>query len=91
MADTKRTLTALQALFANNVIGETSPQDLRDFMVSVYPGSDVTSEEGVWMIKAAGGAITIEKIDTDIIKDKAITIDKLSQDLQDKLAIISSE
>lgn len=37
MSDTVRTLTALQTLLANNTSGDISPQDIRDFLVSVYP------------------------------------------------------
>ena len=37
MADTKRTRAALLALAADNVIGNMSLQDLRDFMVTVMP------------------------------------------------------
>jgi len=36
MADTPRSLAALQALLADNVSGDISPQDVRDFLVSVY-------------------------------------------------------
>lgn len=36
MADVKKSLSALQALFADNLIGNISAQDLRDFLVSVY-------------------------------------------------------
>lgn len=35
MPDTVRSLAALQALFADNTNGDISPQDLRDFLVSV--------------------------------------------------------
>jgi hypothetical protein len=35
MADTQRTRAALQALLADNVTGQISPQDLRDFLVTV--------------------------------------------------------
>ena len=35
MADTQRTRAALLALFADNVTGQISPQDLRDFQVSI--------------------------------------------------------
>ena len=35
MADTQRTRAALLALFADNVTGQISPQDLRDFLVTV--------------------------------------------------------
>lgn len=38
MADTQRSLAALQALFADNVAGDISEQDLRDFLVSVLGG-----------------------------------------------------
>jgi len=36
MADTKRSLSALQTLFADNLVGNISAQDLRDFLVSIY-------------------------------------------------------
>jgi len=35
MVDTQRTKSALQTLFADNVTGDISPQDLRDFLVTV--------------------------------------------------------
>lgn len=38
MADTQRNLDALQTLLADNSTGEISPQDLRDMLVSLYPG-----------------------------------------------------
>lgn len=38
MADTERSLTALQSLLANNTTGDISPQDLRDFLVSAFGG-----------------------------------------------------
>jgi hypothetical protein len=34
MADTQRTLAALQVLLADNVVGDISPQDVRDFLVT---------------------------------------------------------
>lgn len=37
MVDTVRTLAALQALLADNTAGDISAQDVRDFLVSVYP------------------------------------------------------
>lgn len=48
MADAARTLSALQALLADNVAGDISAQDLRDFLVSAYqpqmaqPGGRIT-------------------------------------------------
>lgn len=38
MADTARTLAALQTLLADNTSGAISPQDLRDFLLSVLSG-----------------------------------------------------
>jgi len=35
MADTQRTKSQLETLFADNVTGDISPQDLRDFMTTV--------------------------------------------------------
>jgi len=37
MADTERTRTAILALLADNVTGQISAQDLRDFVVSIMP------------------------------------------------------
>jgi hypothetical protein len=37
MADTRRTLSALQTRLADNTSGNIFPQDVRDFLVSVYP------------------------------------------------------
>ncbi len=36
MADTARTLAALQTLLANNTSGDITPQKVRDFLVSVF-------------------------------------------------------
>jgi len=45
MTDTPRTLAALQALLADNTSGDISPQDVRDFLVSVMgaggPGAEI--------------------------------------------------
>lgn len=40
MADTVRTKAALQTLLADNVAGDISPQDLRDFLVSTWSIAD---------------------------------------------------
>lgn len=37
MVDTVRTLTALQTLLADNALGNVDAQEIRDFLVSVYP------------------------------------------------------
>lgn len=54
MVDTVRTLAALQALFADNVIEDISPQDLRDFLVSalgvyaiIYVNDGAVAQTGV--------------------------------------------
>lgn len=44
MADTKKTLSALQTLLADNTTGNISAQDVRDFLVTVY-GSWITTSK----------------------------------------------
>lgn len=51
MADTVRTLAALQSLLADNGSGLISPQDLRDFLVSVF------AARGIAAAVADGGTI----------------------------------
>lgn len=43
MADTIRTLAALNALFADNTSGVISPQDIRDLVVSMLPHAEIGS------------------------------------------------
>ena len=45
MADTQRTRAALLALMADNVTGQISPQDFRDFIVTVMPAEFVYSDD----------------------------------------------
>lgn len=45
MADTSRTRSALLSLFADNVTGQISPQDLRDFLVTVMPADFVNPDD----------------------------------------------
>lgn len=40
MPDTRRTLSALQAIINDNTSGDISAQDVRDFLVSVFPTGD---------------------------------------------------
>lgn len=53
MADTTRSLASLQALLADNIAGDISAQDVRDFLVSAYkpqvliPGGRLTLTTGV--------------------------------------------
>lgn len=43
MADTKRVLSALQALLADNITNDISPQDVRDLLVSVMNNYTVST------------------------------------------------
>jgi hypothetical protein len=47
MADTQRTRAALQTLFADNVTGQISPQDLRDFLVTAMQ-PEFVNENDFW-------------------------------------------
>ena len=47
MSDTQRTRSALQVLFADNVTGGVSPQDLRDFLVTVMQ-PEFVNESDFW-------------------------------------------
>ncbi len=83
MPDTVRTLAALQALLADNVAGDISAQDVRDFLVSVYP-----TEVGVQVKRTAGQSIntgtetainfTAENFDTDGFHDNAVNNERLT-------------
>ncbi len=48
MADTQRTRAAILALFADNVTGQISPQDLRDFVVTLM-NSEFKYEGDFWV------------------------------------------
>lgn len=52
MADTKRTLTELQTLFADNTTAQISAQDLRDFLVSVFLNDVTEVDEATYEITA---------------------------------------
>lgn len=47
MADTQRTRAQILALFADNVTGQISPQDLRDFVVTIME-SEFANAGDVW-------------------------------------------
>ncbi len=68
MADTLRTLSALLALLADNTSGAISPQDLRDFLVSVAgyrygravsTGQALTLDDRVVEATGGSGGITL--------------------------------
>ncbi len=47
MADTSRTRAAILVLFADNVTGQISPQDLRDYVVTAMP-AEFANPEDFW-------------------------------------------
>jgi hypothetical protein len=67
MADTERTLAALQAMFADNTAGNISPQDIRDMLVSVLGGYGEISDAGSTSISGTIGTSPskLEVFDTD--------------------------
>ena len=64
MADTIRLIAALQSIFADNATGDISPQDLRDFLVSVMP-----TGRGATKTVAANDATSKDKADADYVCD----------------------
>lgn len=56
MPDTRRTLSALQALFADNTAGDISAQDGRDEIVSSHPENVIQS--GAWSSLPGSGQLT---------------------------------
>lgn len=64
MADTVRTLSALQTLLADNSSGAISPQDVRDFLVSVFPriGAAASVADGGTIIHGLGATPTSVQI-----------------------------
>jgi hypothetical protein len=67
MADTQRTLSALQSLLADNTTNELSPQDLRDFLVSTHlrmatttaANYSATSNDVAIILDASSSAVTL--------------------------------
>lgn len=64
MADTVRTKAAILALLADNTTGDISPQDMRDFVVSIYGTTDTIAANLVTTNSAAstlaGRVTTVE-------------------------------
>ena len=58
MADTQRTRAALVSLFADNVTGQISAQDLRDFLVTVMETPEFTYAGDFFNEPIAGGITT---------------------------------
>ena len=68
MADTSRTQAAIIALFANNTAGDISPQDLRDLVLSIFPGwgSFYISSTAQTAISSGGTAVKMAGTTTAI-------------------------
>lgn len=64
MADTRRTLSALQALLANNTAGDISAQDVRDMLVSVC-GSTLIDEQ----IASSSASLDFTSLDSSLYDD----------------------
>ena len=67
MADTQHTLTQLKALLADNVNGDISPQDIRDFLVTVmgcYGCIYTNSGSGTQSVSSAA-AVVLDQFDSD--------------------------
>jgi len=64
MPDTIRRLSVLQGLLADNVLGDISPQDVRDFLVSVMPVGRAATK-----VVAASNSTTIEIANADYVCD----------------------
>ena len=58
MADTRRTLSALQTLLANNITGAVSPQDMRDVLVSLMVRTGHLSQQGNVAETSITGSVT---------------------------------
>ncbi len=83
MADTERTRAALLALFPDNTAGDCSPQDQRDFIVTVlrtvYTVAAAThtlrSDEGVLSVSyTATGAVDITLATAEKLTGRFVTI-----------------
>lgn len=73
MADAARTLAALQALLADNTTGDASPQDIRDFLLSVLSGygtiSTISSLNTQGSITTAAAKVTGFDVDGQSASD----------------------
>ena len=59
MPDTKRSLADLQTLLADNVGGAISPQDIRDFLISVYFFTFGSINSGVATITSGNTSVVV--------------------------------
>lgn len=89
MADTKRTLSAITTLFADNTTGDISAQDMRDFLVSAHGSRTVNAaaitasetadtDDDAMIVDASGGAVTITLPDRASNVGKVYTIKRVN-------------
>jgi hypothetical protein len=85
MADTIRTLSALQALVVTNTTRQVSAQDLRDwlvssvgarYVVSVAEATTLDGDDDIVLVDASGGAVTITLPAASGAQHKVYTIKK---------------
>jgi hypothetical protein len=76
MADTRRTVAALQALLADNVAGDISPQDVRDFLVSTAPayGALYISSPAASTISVAGTPVKAAGTTAEVASHSDVTV-----------------
>ena len=82
--DTQRSLAALQVLLRDNTTGDISPQDARDFLVSVYPTvSELTADATLTTVNlfvlcdASKRNITVTLPGASATEDKECSIKKI--------------
>lgn len=74
MTDTARSLSALQALLADNTSAAISPQDVRDFLVSALGGYAEIYVDGGAVAQSIGTTpATLTAFDTDGVYDQQAT------------------
>lgn len=87
MADTRRTLSAILALFADNTSGDISPQDARDYLVStmndlavktVTENTVLTTDDYLVLADASSGQITVTLPGATTCPNKRFKVKRIS-------------
>jgi hypothetical protein len=74
MADTIRTLDALQTLLADNTGHDISPQDLRDMLVSVFSGDSTAIRMKTLTGTTAGAAGGLTSVAHGVTASKIVSV-----------------